>query len=180
MQTIAQRNEEIRKLREAGWSQRRIAKKFNVSRTTIYSICLALRHPRRKRSKEEIEVFRKHVSQDNDLDKQYEVSALMDALVPPTLSTRPVLLYFQTKNRQTISLREFFLLLVSDHPAPVRFEQLSPILYAQRLGMNGFGQIVDHIESLDLGQEANAEWERRLKILKEYRLSNSRARRGKR
>ncbi|SPE59153.1 hypothetical protein SBV1_300027 [Verrucomicrobia bacterium] len=154
----------VHQMREAGDSIDEIASALNISWDVLGRIVRRFETEAvlAARSSRFLETIRKA----NDLDKEWKVSYLVQALRPKAITQNALIHHYKWEERSAICLRQLMDLAISeeDHPRPGY--QLTPLLRVRCVGIEGFWSLVSRLTQADLGERCNQEWKTRLERLR--------------
>jgi len=169
MTTTRQRNRQIVEMRAQGVTRQEIARQFRITTGRVAMIeqqaaTEGAQAERRAQLQAEIRLA-------NDLDKAWPVVNLVDALHLLTVARVRLLAHFEQQHKTEMSLRELMELVISEHGDAAEVSARTPLLRIRGVGKYGFYSVAAELSETDLGQRCNAEWQRRLAVLRrEWRI----------
>jgi hypothetical protein len=169
VKTTRQRNRQIVEMRAQGVPRQEIARQFRITpdRVTMIEQEAATERAeaeRRTRLQAKLRLA-------DDLDKVWPVVNLLDALHLLTVARARLLSHFEQQHRTEMSLREFMDLVICEPGDGAEAFARTPLLRIRGIGKYGFHSVAAELAEADLGPRCNAEWQRRLAVLRrEWRI----------
>jgi len=164
VKTDSDRNLLIRQRAMEGVPRQAIAREFRLSRESIANVLQGF--------KDEEELARRRVNlreaiqQADDVDRKWPVADLIDAMALKGKIKGALLWFYGRPGTQEISLREIMDLVISEKKDPRPGYLITPLLNIREGGTKGFWSLVSALSDMDLGARGNAEWGRRLSLLR--------------
>ncbi len=165
METSRKRqNEQIVHLSQAGETHPEIARRFNLSRSSIDIIV--------RRSEEERRLTEKNarileeIRHADDLDKKWPAVDLIDALRLIKITRNAISKHFKNAGVEEISLRELMDQAISGVDDKRPGYLITPLLELNGIGKIGFCSVVNQLSNLSLGNNCDKEWKKRIAILR--------------
>ncbi len=158
------RNEQIFHLSQAGETHPEIARRFNLSRSSIDIIV--------RRSEEERQLTERNarilaeIRHTDDLDKKWPAVDLIDALRLIKITRNALLKHFKNVGVEEISLRELMDQAISGVDDKRPSYLITPLLELKCIGQIGFWSVVNQLSNLSLGNNCDQEWKKRIAILR--------------
>jgi len=112
------------------------------------------------------EQVRQEIRDHNDISEQWNPGDLIASLQLNTRARVGLMLYYE--NSRKVSIKEFMDLVVLDNPIPDRLYGCTRLLKLRNIGRLGFWHILERLSTLDLGEQAGNEWQRKLELLRRY------------
>lgn len=159
MSAILHRNQQILKMRREGMLQTEVARRFKLSPSRVYLIekqDAATRAMVERRAR-----LRKQMQDADDMDKQWPIEDVLDALGLIVVTRKRLMDHFAEQKQDRISLREFMDMCL-DAPVEGMDFTMTPLLRVYGLGKKGFWSVVKGLTDLDMGSKCNQEWQTRL------------------
>ncbi len=169
MRTTCQRNRQIVEMRAQGVTRQEIARLFRITpdRVTMIEQEAATEKAQAERRAQ----LQAEMRLADDLDKVWPVVNLVDALHLLTVARARLLTHFDQQHKTEMSLREFMDLVISEHADAADAFSRTPLLRVRGIGKYGFHSVAAELAETDLGPGCNAEWQRRLAVLRrEWRI----------
>ena len=169
---LQHRNQQILHMSRAGMTSREIARYFGITCTRVDQIV------RRLKAEEELECKIGKLGAEmrcaDDLDKEWLIADLLDALRLRTATRKALIVHFGTHEGGTISLRRLMDVASAEVTLPWSGELWPKLLTVRHIGGKGYRSIINGIGGLQLGQNCRREWEQRLERLRRgWRISGS-------
>lgn len=143
-------------MRAQGVARQEIARLFRITPARVAMI-------EQEAASERAQVERRAA---DDLDKTWPVVDLVDALHLLTVARARLLAHFEQQHKTELSLRELMELVISEHGDAVEAFARTPLLRIRGIGKYGFYSVAAELTETDLGPRCNAEWQRRLAVLR--------------
>lgn len=152
-------------MQESGASLADIASNFDMSVEAVRSVFhkLDANAAARQRSWDLLQEFR----QADDLDKNWTVAEVLDALRLMTTTRTGLSWTFAWSKTEQISLRGFMDLVISERTHAQAGYLITPLLDIRNIGVKGFWTAVGRLTEADLGEKCNREWRRKLARLRQ-------------
>ena len=163
MISIRERNQQILQMRQDGFSQREVARKFKLSPSRIWLI--ERRDAADKAMAERRAKLREQIGAEDDPERMWPVNDLADGLGLTVVTKKRLLDHLEQTGKRKICLREL-MAMCSDSPAEGGEYASPPLLKVCGIGVKGFWSVVNGLTNLDMGSRCNEEWRRRLVMVK--------------
>ncbi len=169
MTKTRQRNRRIVEMRAQGVTRQEIARLFGITPGRVAMI--EQRAATEQAQAEQRGQLQAELRLADDLDRTWPVLNLLDALHLLAVARARLLTHLGEQHKTRISLREFMDLVVSDHGDPSEVFARTPLLGVRGIGKIGYYSVAAELTETDLGPRCNAEWQRRLAVLRrEWRI----------
>jgi hypothetical protein len=169
MTTTRQRNQRIVEMRAQGVTCQEIARLLGITPGRVAMI--ELRAATERAQAEQRGQLQAELRLADDLDKTWPVLNLLDALHLLAVARARLLTHLGERHKTRMSLREFMDLVVSEHGDPSEVFARTPLLRVRGIGRIGYYSVAAELTETDLGPRCNAEWQRRLAVLRcEWRI----------
>jgi len=150
-------------MRQDGFSQREVARKFKLSPSRIWLI--ERRDAADKATAERRAKLREQIRAQDDPETMWSVNDLADGIGLIVVTKKRLLDHLAQTGKREICLREL-MAMCSDSPAEGGEYASPPLLKVCGIGVKGFWSVVNGLTNMDMGSRCNEEWRRRLVMVK--------------